>query len=318
MTGLVHLASGVGNIVLATPLLLALAELGMATDVHVDADYPEAADLLRPWSVVRQVHAGGRPDVRAKAGYDVVIPAIPPFYWRRFARDYEGGTRVVARPPDALFARDEQAYYLAFARTLGYPSDRRPMCSLPIAPLPDESRAGLDTVVLAPGCKTGRMAAKRWPFFTSLADRFDDVVIVGTSDDLADFNGRPLRFRPHARSFVGRLTLRETGELMAAAGVVVANDAGLGHVAGAVGTRTVMLFGPTGDGCLGRLPDNVTVMRAGLACEPCWTSAPLQACVGRISCLASLSVDRVEEEIRTSLGPALGAIVSSTRSTEVA
>jgi ADP-heptose:LPS heptosyltransferase len=318
MTGLVHLASGVGNIVLATPLLIALAEMGVETDVYLDADYPQTADLLRPWSVVRHVYAGRRPDARARAGYDAAIPAIPPFYWRRFARDYQDAARVVGRPPDALFARDEQAYYLAFARALGYPADRRPTCSLPIAPLPDESRAGLGTVVLAPGCKTGRMAAKRWPFFASLADRFEDVAIVGTTDDLTDRDGRPLRFPPHARSFVDRLTLRETAELMAAAGVVVANDAGLGHVAGAAGTRTVMLFGPTGDGCLGELPHNVTVMRAGLACEPCWTSAPLQACAGRISCLASLSVDRVEEEIRTSLGPRLETIVSSTRSTEVA
>jgi hypothetical protein len=63
-----------------------------------------------------------------------------------------------------------------------------------------------------------------------------------------------------------------------------------------------MLFGPTGDRCLGRLPDyNVMVMRAGLPCEPCWTSSPLASCAGRISCLPGLSVDRVEEEIRGSL-----------------
>jgi ADP-heptose:LPS heptosyltransferase len=317
MTCQVHLASGIGNIVLATPLLQALGELGFSIDVYLDADCPQTADLLRPWSVVRQVHCGHGAGARAHVGYDILIPAIPPFYWQRFARHYQGSTRVVRRPPDALFARDEQAYYLAFARALGYPSDAEPTCSLPIAPLPDDSRASLGTIVLAPGCKTGRMAAKRWPFFASLADRFDDVVIVGTGDDLADHDGRPFRFPRHARSFVDRLTLRETAELMASAGVVVANDAGLGHVAGAVGTRTVMLFGPTGDRCLGKLPDNVTVMRAGLACEPCWTSAPLQACAGRVSCLATLSIDRVEQEIRRSMGPPLETLVDSTRSTEV-
>jgi hypothetical protein len=49
------------------------------------------------------------------------------------------------------------------------------------------------------------------------------------------------------------------------------------------------------------LPANVTVMRAGLSCEPCWTSSPPASCAGRISCLAALSVDEVEEEIRGSL-----------------
>ncbi len=43
------------------------------------------------------------------------------------------------------------------------------------------------------------------------------------------------------------------------------------------------------------------VMRVGLPCEPCWTSSPLASCAGRISCLAGLWVDRVEEEIRGSL-----------------
>ena len=56
MNCLVHLASGVGNIVLATPLLAALAELDCTTDVCLDADYPETASLLEPWSVVRRVY----------------------------------------------------------------------------------------------------------------------------------------------------------------------------------------------------------------------------------------------------------------------
>jgi ADP-heptose:LPS heptosyltransferase len=66
---------------------------------------------------------------------------------------------------------------------------------------------------------------------------------VGTSDDLRDANGHALRFPPHVRSLVDQLTLRETAEAMAAAGAVVGNDSGLSHVAGAVGTPTLILFG---------------------------------------------------------------------------
>ena len=56
---LVHLASGIGNIVLATPMLVALDELGFEIDVCLDADYAQTVDLLRPWSVVRSVSVGG-------------------------------------------------------------------------------------------------------------------------------------------------------------------------------------------------------------------------------------------------------------------
>ena len=302
MTALVHLASGVGNIVLATPLLVALAELGFTLDVYLDADYPQTADLLRPWSVVREVHSSHQLDARWLKQYDVVVPAIPPFYWRRFAAVYHGQSRAVARPPDRLFAEAEQAYYLAFARTLGYSRDARPTCQLPVGPRDDEDRVDLRSVVIAPGCKTGSMAAKRWPYFPDLAARFSDVAIVGTPDDLRRHDGSEMRFPPHVKSFVGTLTLRGTAELMASAGVVVANDSGLAHVAAAVGTPTVMLFGPTADACLGPLPPNALVARAGLPCEPCWMTAPLAACAGRVECLAQLSVDAIERHVRTLVG----------------
>lgn len=119
---------------------------------------------------------------------------------------------------------------MAFARALGYPANRQPVCQLSIGPQSDETRVGLGTIVIAPGCKTRMMAAKRWPTSRS-SPNFQDVAIVGTPDDLSQHDGRPMPFPAHARSFVGQLTLRETAELMAAAGAVVVNDAGLAHVA---------------------------------------------------------------------------------------
>jgi ADP-heptose:LPS heptosyltransferase len=73
---------------------------------------------------------------------------------------------------------------------------------------------------------------------------------------------------------------------------------GLGHVAAAVGAPTVMIFGPTPNETLGRLRPNVTVVRAGLTCEPCWFKARFEACTGRIECLRAVPVDRVAAEAR--------------------
>jgi ADP-heptose:LPS heptosyltransferase len=310
---LVHLASGVGNVVLATPLLIALDELGYEVHVCLDADYAQTSGLLQPWSVVHTVHGDGLAAAlrrsRAANGrtpiWDAIVPAVPPFYWGRFARAYAGPARdalnpasVIPRPPDRLFAQNEQAFYLAFAYALGYAASEPPTPYLPIGARDGESRVGARTVVLAPGCKTGTMAAKRWPHFEALAERFVDVTVVGTADDLRRFDGTPMRFPPHVRGFIDQLTLRETAELMAASALVIGNDSGLSHVAAAVGVATLMLFGPTDHGCLGRLPPNVSVLRAGLPCEPCWKSAPLAACRRRVDCLAQLDVDRVEREAR--------------------
>src|SRR5262245_50874422 len=158
---LVHLASGIGNIILSTPLLVALGELGLTVDVALDADYRQAAMLLQPWSLVRTVHDSSRD---AGLGYDFIVPAIPPFYWPRFAPAYRTKRNVVPRPPDSVFYENEQNYYLSFARRLGFPANRQPLCRLPIAPN-NRFGVGPQTLVLAPGSKTGEMASKRWPWF---------------------------------------------------------------------------------------------------------------------------------------------------------
>jgi hypothetical protein len=154
--------------------------MGLETDLRLDADYPAAAELFEGWCAVRAI---GIEPPRPIQEYASVLPAVPPFYWRRFAASYRHVRQCVPRPPDMEFYRDEQGYYLAFARALGYPAEAHPSTCLPIAP---SERFGVtaETVVIAPGSKTGEMAAKRWPYFPELAARFTNVAIVGTGDDL--------------------------------------------------------------------------------------------------------------------------------------
>jgi hypothetical protein len=297
-TALVQLGAGIGNVVLATPLLLALYELGFVTDVLLAADYTQTIELLRPWSVVRDIFSGFTPP--PLAGYGRIAPALPPFYQARFGRAIANRSNAIPRPPDSLFYKNEQAFYLHFARALNYPTDLHPTSSLPIAPSETHGVTS-HTVVLAPGCKTGEMATKRWPYFAELAGAFEDVVVVGTPDDLRRNGGSTIKLPPHVRSFIGELSLRETAEVMASAGVVVGNDSGLSHVAAAVGTPTVMLFGPTSSESLGPMAANVKVLRSGLPCEPCWLRNRFRACAGKIDCLAALSVESVIREVSSCL-----------------
>jgi ADP-heptose:LPS heptosyltransferase len=285
---LVHLAAGIGNIVLATPLLVLLARRGFTVDARIDGDYPETADLLRGWGALRRISVG---ESAPAASYHAVLPALPPFYWSRYAADYRSVANAVQRPDDAAFYRDEQRWYLAFAASLGgvvTPADA-PCCTLPVPAEPDLG-VGPETLVLAPGCKGGEMAAKRWPYFPALAEAYADVALVGTAEDMA----RCGPFPAHVRSLVGRLSLRQTAGAMAAGAAVVANDSGLGHVAAALGVPTVLIFGPTPADTLGRFPPNVTVLRPTAGCAPCWFSpARFGACSGRIDCLRGIVPERV-------------------------
>jgi hypothetical protein len=292
---LVHLASGVGNIVFATPLLLVLIRHGFTVDLLIDGDYADSAELFYGWSALRAVY-NARLGEQPTGPYDFRLPALPPFYWSRYAADYQIGGNAVMRPADALFYRDEQVYYLEFALSLGCNISEPPFYFVPAAPDSAHGIAG-ETLVLAPGCKTGEMAAKRWPYFPQLSKLFHNVVVIGISDDLYNFDGSAMHFPAHVRSLVGQLSLRETATVLAAAGAVVANDSGLGHIAGAVGTPTILLFGPTPDATLGRLPPNVGVLRAGLACEPCWFGDRYGPCAGRVACLPQVQPARVAAAI---------------------
>lgn len=298
-TVLVHLAAGIGNIVLATPLLSALGRMGATIDLWLSADYAETADLFREWSTVRRI-------VTYPSGsYDAYLPAVPPFYWNRFRGFYEGRRGVVPRPPDSIFWTDEQAYYVSFARALGFTGTAPPLL-LPVSA--QDPIAATPNVVLAPGCKTGEMAAKRWPWFPELAEHLEHVTIVGTQDDLKRWDDTAMRFPAHARMCAGQLGLRQTAELMAASSIVVANDTGLGYVAAALGVPTILLFGPTPHLTLGRMPAHVTVLRSGLPCEPCWFSrGRLIACSNRVDCLRAISVQRVRSEIARVVPHAAGA-----------
>jgi hypothetical protein len=130
----------------------------------------ETATLFQGWGALRALYNGATCD-RPAGPYNVRIPAIPPFYWRRYAASYRGVAGTMARPPDAAFYENEQGYYLDFARRIGCEIAAPPYYFLPIPPNTTHGISSA-TVVLAPGCKTGLMASKRWPFFPQLAGQF--------------------------------------------------------------------------------------------------------------------------------------------------
>lgn len=67
----------------------------------------------------------------------------------------------------------------------------------------------------------------------------------------------------------GQLSLGHVTALLERSLVYLGNDSGISHLAGAVGVRTVVLFGPTEPRQWAPRGRNVLVLRKGLACSPC-------------------------------------------------
>lgn len=102
-------------------------------------------------------------------------------------------------------------------------------------------------LALGPGAN---FAGKIWPIehyvalVKLLADSFDGVLLLGNQQDAE----RAARFSQDSAlpvlNVCGECDLLEAAALLEHAGLFVGNDSGLGHIASAVGTPTMTLFGP--------------------------------------------------------------------------
>ena len=100
-------------------------------------------------------------------------------------------------------------------------------------------------VALAPG-SVG--ASKRWTYYAEaarlLAKQGLDVWVVGGPDEKQQAAEIAASGGPRVRDLTGT-DLRNGVLAMAAASVVISNDSGLMHIAAAIGTPTMGIFGPT-------------------------------------------------------------------------
>ena len=152
-------------------------------------------------------------------------------------------------------------------------------------------------VALAPGSV---WATKRWPYYAELAARVATrlpVVIIGGKDDQAQADAIVAAVPPdRVVSAVGRLSLLASAELIGRARALVSNDSSPTHMASAMGTPTITIFGPTvpdfGFGPLA--PRSAVAGHPTLDCRPCDRHGPQRCPLGHWRCMRELGVDEIE------------------------
>jgi lipopolysaccharide heptosyltransferase I len=116
---------------------------------------------------------------------------------------------------------------------------------------------------------SARWATKLWgdDRFAELIRQLprERVVVTGSAADAA----RCQRIAQGARNLAGKTTLLELAELYRQCAVLITNDSGPMHLAAAVGTPVVAIFGPTDPALTGPYGSGHTVLQAGLTCVPC-------------------------------------------------
>lgn len=161
--------------------------------------------------------------------------------------------------------------------------------------LGERSRAGTGQdaplAVLAPGAAH---ATKRWPLehWGDLAGRLGAagyrLVIAGGADD-RELAAAPA-FAGRADNAAGEFSLQETGALLARARICIAGDTGVMHMAAAVGTPVVALFGPTVER-FGFFPYHArsVVLQRDMVCRPCSAMGTEHCPLGHHRCLVDIS-----------------------------
>ena len=334
MNSLVIQTAFLGDVVLTTPLLAALAARHGPVDVVTT---PAAAPLLETHPAVRRVVPydkrgrdrgwSGLRDLarrlRAAAYERAYLPhrSLRTAALARLARipvrvGFHDGwpffyTEVRRHPPeghevDRLLALAEEPA-AAYAPTLHpTPEDERVAGAL-------LSAAGIQQgalfVAVAPGSIWG---SKRWPYYGELAVALTariPVVVLGGPEDVglgdeivgAAEGGKG---RSKAVNVCGKLTLRQSAALIARAQVLVTNDSAPLHVATAMGTPIVAVFGPTlpefGFGPI--RPGDVALGVAGLDCRPCSRHGPPRCPLGHHRCMTDLGIERVLEAVALAEG----------------
>ncbi len=152
-------------------------------------------------------------------------------------------------------------------------------------------------VVLAVGANWPN---KRWPtkYFAALSDwlysqKLIPVVIGGGVLDASLAAEIEAAAEIPPVNLVGRTSLKQLAHIIRHARLTLGGDTGPVHLSAGIGTKTVMVMGPTDanrNGPYGQL-DNA--IEADWDCKYCWK----RACPKGRECLARISVDQVKEKI---------------------
>ena len=264
---------GVGNVVMSTPAIAALHEMGYEVDVRLDQNAaPGIEELLSGWSAIggtwRGYHNGMVWVPELLSNYDHIIHSV----WSRTRPLYRGAKELAApTDPGLLRQRHESVVNMIPLRNALDFTGETPAPHVEYDP-PDRPATAPWYYVLGMGCKPDAFWwRKKWESWRELQAIFgaERCVYLGTREESRHWMGI---------DFCGATTLRRAAGWIAGARAYVGIDNGLAHVAAALGVPTVALFGATSEVKNRPLGTKVKVLTKNIACRPCQMTREWEKC----------------------------------------
>lgn len=165
----------------------------------------------------------------------------------------------------------------------------------------EKAGVGLLKKTIALGVGSTNSRAKRWhaESYAKLNDKLQDelnanVVLLGTKHeaDVSDEVFEKARIKPII--LTGKTNLAEAAAILSEIDLFVSNDAGLAHVAAAVGAKTLVIFGPTNEKTTRPFSPKAEIIRKTVECSPCM----LRDCPIDHRCMTRISVEEVFDKAK--------------------
>lgn len=256
--------------------------------------------------------------------YDLLVHLTPHPRGAWLARLTGAGYAVAPRRSGRFWCNSFDRFYLSLSLRHTVEINLDALRVIGIQPAPDEraltlvpgaaAEARIDALLASRGVDAGRFVmihpASRWPFKCWPTQKMAELIrvlqedgrqIVLTSgpdpDERRAIEAITARLASPATSFAGELSLKEMAALIARAQLFVGVDSAPMHMAAAVQTPVVAIFGPTNEANWRPwMVSHRVVASAAHSCRPCGADG----CGGsKLSdCLESLPVDAVLQAVR--------------------
>lgn len=177
-------------------------------------------------------------------------------------------------------------------------------------PITDGNRGEVDALLAGHGIDPQRPLVAinpqaTWPTKLWFSDRFSEVadhllaqgcavVFTGSPADRVEIERIISGMKGKAANLAGATSLMSLAALYQRAQVVVSTDTGPMHIAAAVGTPLVAIFGSTAPWRTGPWGEEHVVLRVDLACSPCLK----KSCTRNSECMGEISVAMVTSAVR--------------------
>lgn len=149
---------------------------------------------------------------------------------------------------------------------------------------------------VALGVGSTNSLAKRWPseYFVKLNDRLQielntNVILLGSKEDSEAAKRVVSESKHKPVDLTGKTDISEAAAILSVVDLMISNDMGLAHIAPAVGTQTIAIFGPTNPETTRPFSSLSEVIRKPVECSPCM----LRECPIDHRCMNWITVEEV-------------------------